>query len=111
MADNCFLHDSNARNHPLLMRLKKMGIDLYGIYWRLIEILHENGGSIKVDVDSIANFLRANKDRVELVIFFPGLFQIENGQLTSPRPIGYLKRIDENTWQGENQEVYHVRRD
>jgi uncharacterized protein YutE (UPF0331/DUF86 family) len=43
-----FPHDYHARHDPKLSALiKKFGMEGYGVYWNLIEILHEQGGQLE----------------------------------------------------------------
>lgn len=56
-----FLHDSNARNDPKLVRLKmKFGWEGIGIFWALVEIMREQDGFKikKEDIDVISHQLQ-----------------------------------------------------
>ena len=41
-----FSHDYHSRDHLRDVR-KDFGLEGYGLYWCIVEILHEQGGSIK----------------------------------------------------------------
>lgn len=86
MNDLPFLtHDIGARNDPKLMELQMdMGGQGLGIFWCLVEMLWENGGSIPANYKSIAFALRWCKPaEVEKVVAGYGLFQVEDGNITS----------------------------
>lgn len=78
-------HDLGARNDPKLMDLQMdMGGQGLGIFWCLVELLWENGGYIPANYKSIAFALRWCKSaEVEKVVTGYGLFQIEDGMITS----------------------------
>lgn len=84
-----FPHDYHARNDLKLVSLSAQGWDLVGFYWAIIEMLHEEGGSLPTQCEGIAHALRATPERISLVINFPGLFEIKDGIFRS-------KRVDEN---------------
>jgi len=78
-------HDFGARNDPKLMDLQMdMGGQGLGIFWCLVEMLWENGGAIPANYKSIAFALRWCKAaEVEKVVTGYGLFQVEDGTITS----------------------------
>lgn len=78
-------HDFGARNDPKLMDLQMdMGGQGLGIFWCLVEMLWENGGTIPANYKSIAFALRWCKPaEVEKVVTGYGLFEIEDGRLFS----------------------------
>lgn len=78
-------HDLGARNDPKLMDLQMdMGGQGLGIFWCLVELLWENGGYIPANYKSIAFALRWCKPtEVEKVVTGYGLFQVEDGMITS----------------------------
>lgn len=80
----------NARNDPKLIRLSIHGLDLKAIYWDLIEMLHEQGGYLDYDLDSLAFALRADKQRIDTVINFKGLFDIANDKFTCQRVLNNI---------------------
>ncbi len=65
-----FTHDFNSRNDPKMIRLvMKTGIIGVGIYWCLIEMLYEQGGTLsKHECERIAFELRTDSDLVQSVI-------------------------------------------
>ena len=78
-------HDLGARNDPKLielqMEMKGQGL---AIFWCLVEMLWESGGSIPANYKSIAFALRWCKpSEVERVVNDFGLFSVEDGIITS----------------------------
>ena len=63
-----FQHDYNAHKDPKCSALiNDLGTEGYGVYWALIEILHEQGGKLKKFPklwDGIAFELRVEKDKL-----------------------------------------------
>lgn len=78
-------HDLGARNDPKLMDVQmEMGGQGLAIFWCLVEMLWENDGRIPANYRSIAFALRWCKPaEVEKVVTDFGLFQVENGFITS----------------------------
>lgn len=78
-------HDFGARNDPKLMDLQMdMGGQGLGIFWCLVEMLWENGGTIPANYKSIAFALRWCKPaEVEKVVTGYGLFEVSDGIITS----------------------------
>lgn len=76
-----FSHDSNARNDKNIIKLRrKTGMEGYGVYWCIIEILREEA-SHKMQlsrIDDIAFQIGATVDLVNDVINSYQLFKIEN---------------------------------
>ena len=78
-------HDFGARNDPKLIDLQmEMGGQGLAIFWCLVEMLWENDGAIPANYKSIAFALRWCKPaEVEKVVNNFGLFQTEDGKITS----------------------------
>ena len=79
-----FSHDSNARNDQRLMKVRmKYGMEGYGIYFGIIEILRETEDYTLTfsDLESISFDLRADLDKVEDVISNYNLFVIEGSTM------------------------------
>lgn len=78
-------HDFGARNDPKLMDLQmEMGGQGLGIFWCLVEMLWENGGTIPANYKSIAFALRWCKPaEVEKVVTGYGLFEVSDGAISS----------------------------
>lgn len=87
-----FSHDYHARS-DLRGILKDYGLQGIGFYWCFVEILHENGGTVKeADLDSIAFELRADSDMCQAVVKNYDLFKIKGGKVTSDRVQRNLKK-------------------
>lgn len=76
-----FSHDSNARNDKNIIKLRrKLGMEGYGIYWCIIEILREEANhKMQLSrIDDIAFQIGSSVDMVNDVINSYQLFKIEN---------------------------------
>ena len=75
-----FSHDSNARNDQRVMKVRmKYGMEGYGIYFAIIEILRETKDyKIKYsDIDAIAYELKVEQGIVDEIVFSYDLFEWE----------------------------------
>lgn len=75
-----FSHDSNARNDKNIIKLRrKIGLEGYGIYWCIIEILREEANHrMQLScIDDIAFQIGATAEQVNDVIKSYGLFKID----------------------------------
>ena len=75
-----FSHDSNARNDQRLMRVRmQYGMEGYGIYFGLIEILRETEGYTLSfdDLESISFDLRVDFEKVDDIVSNYNLFVVE----------------------------------
>lgn len=83
-----FSHDSNARNDLKMVKLRRvMGLEGYGIFWCIIEILREtNEYKLSISsLDDIAFDLGITVDKLKAVINDFELFSIEDSQFYSKR--------------------------
>ena len=74
-----FPHDSNARNDQRLIKVRmKYGMEGYGIYFGIIEILREQEDYIisESDIESVAYDLRVEKDMIKDLLYNHRLFEI-----------------------------------
>lgn len=80
-----FSHDYNARNDIKLKRLfMTHGVAGLGIYWCIVEMIYEGGGKIAAEMLPVIAFdLRAEEDTVNSIVSDFGLFETENGFITS----------------------------
>jgi hypothetical protein len=86
-----FPHDYHARNDMKLVKLRmKQGHAGIGIYWQLIEMLYENGGTMQTQYDCIADALRTDSDCITDIITNYDLFTIE-GEIFYSQSV--IKRI------------------
>ena len=73
-----FSHDSNARNDQRLVKVRmKYGMEGYGIYFGIIEILREQENYIlyNCDVESIAFDLRVDVEKINDIVHNQSLFE------------------------------------
>lgn len=83
-----FSHDSNARNDVKIIKLRRvLGIEGYGIYFAIIEILREQKDH-KLPLSSVSDIafdLRVSDEKVQSVICGFDLFDIEDEEFFSAR--------------------------
>lgn len=77
MNKHYFSHDFHARaDNKLALVQMKMGLEGIGLYWCVIEMLHENNGNIPLsEVEAIAYQLRIDNQKFIMLIDSFGLFQ------------------------------------
>lgn len=89
-----FPHFCNARNDRKLRRVRKeLGVEGYGIYFMVLEVLREQKDFRYPmdDIDLLADEFRTSDQKVRVVICNYDLFEVdENEQFFSPRFIEYL---------------------
>lgn len=72
-----FPHDYNSRGDERLVHLiSKKGWGGYGLYWALVEKMHEAGGELNLDYESIAFDLRTQCDVIKTIICDFELFKM-----------------------------------
>lgn len=83
-----FSHDSNARNDQKCLKLRRvLGMEGYGIYWVLIEMLREATG-YRLPMSSIPDIsyeTRVSEEKVQAVISQFDLFEIQDETFFSLR--------------------------
>lgn len=90
-----FSHDYYARSSLRDVR-KDFGLEGVGFYWCFVEMLHENGGTLKVaELDGIAFDLRTSPELVTKVVQEYGLFVVKNGKITNARVTRNLAKREE----------------
>lgn len=74
-----FSHDSNAKDDPkIIMLIEQLGLEGFGIYWVLIEVLREQPG-YRYPLGALPALARrylTSKEKVETVVKGYGLFRI-----------------------------------
>jgi len=86
-----FPHDYNSRDDEKVVEMmSKLGWEGYGIFWALVEKLHEAGGWMRLDYESIAYGLRLECDILKQVMQ-SSLFIIEGEKFTSNRVLENLE--------------------
>ena len=90
-----FSHDYHART-DLRGIQKDFGLEGVGFYWCLVEILHENGGSIKVsELEGIAYELHVSAELCTKVVNDYGKFTVKGGKISCDRVLRNLKKREE----------------
>lgn len=81
-----FPHDYDARTDECIINLlRECQWAGYGIYWAIIEKMHQAGGELELNCESIAFDLRTDKELIEKIIKNFKLFQIKGQKFTSER--------------------------
>lgn len=81
---NYFQHDYRSRLDMKLIEVRmKHGTSGYGVYWCLVEMLHEGNGFIKMKPEVIAYDLQAPVEMIKDIIDI--CFKIEDGVITCDR--------------------------
>ena len=78
-----FPHDSNAKDDPkIVMMIEQLGLEGYGIFWVLVEILRDQP-EFKYPLallPAISRRYNTTTEKVKAVVMNYGLFQIENDE-------------------------------
>lgn len=83
-----FPHDYNARNDEKILDLRdELGNAGYGLYWMIVECIHEYGGAgvPTKRLGWIARECGASVEDVERIIYSFDLFDVQNDRVSSPR--------------------------
>ncbi len=81
---NYFTHDYRSRDDKKLIKVRmKHKMAGVGVYWSLVEMLHEGMGYVDHDLDVLSYQLQVEKDIIEDVI--ENCFQIEDNKITCER--------------------------
>lgn len=87
-----FSHDNTAFSDPKIIDLRmKHGMEGYGIFWAILELLHQNGGAMQSQCERIAFALGVHSDMVKSILHDFGLFQFDGSEFYSMRMISDLK--------------------
>jgi len=92
-----FPHDGGAYNDIKLMKLRmRGGMIAYGIYWFLLEYLHEqkNYRIRKSELPTLAKYFHINSSKLLSVVDDYDLFMTESGYLFSPGMVKRMKKYD-----------------
>jgi hypothetical protein len=90
-----FSHDANARNDSKMLKLRReLGIEGYGIYFCLVEILREQKDFCLnlVNLVDIAYSLHIKEDVLTSVVSEYGLFELEGNKFFSKRLIESMEQ-------------------
>lgn len=87
-----FSHDYDSREDEKIQELIfKLGMEGYGIYWGIVEMLYKNDGYMQTQCERIAHALHTHNDKIKSVIFDFNLFQINGNAFTSKSVLHRLK--------------------
>jgi hypothetical protein len=87
---NYFKHDYRSRDDKKLMKVRmKHKMTGVGVYWSLVEMLHEGMGYVDFDLELISYQLDVEPEIVESVISL--CFSIEDNKITCERVKSNLK--------------------
>lgn len=88
-----FSHDNNAYNDERIVDLRiKHGIAGYGVYWAILEQLHQSGGKMEKDIKRLAFALQLNSKLVASVLQEFGLFEFEDNLFYSKRMLEHFEK-------------------
>lgn len=97
MAGLYFPHDLTARNDPKIIKLlKRFGMEGFGIYWALLEMLGSNSEHrIPADYEDIAWEFRCDAEKIRAVVCEFGLFEFTDaGEFYSERLSRHFESVD-----------------
>ncbi len=90
-----FSHDSNARNDHKILKLRRiLGLEGYGIYFCLVEMLREHK-DFKLPMSDLLDFaynLNVSEEKLKSVITSFDLFEIDENQFFSPRLLASMDK-------------------
>lgn len=92
-----FSHDSNAKDDPnCVLLIEQLGLEGYGIYWVLIELLRDQPGYRYplVLVPAISRRYNTTNEKMKTVITNYQLFEIENDEFFSLSLIKRMEHLD-----------------
>lgn len=79
-----FSHDHHARaDEKIIKMLKDLKPEGYGLYWMIVEMLHESQGSIPKDYELLAYELRTECERIQKLCENYDLFYEKDGRIFS----------------------------
>lgn len=93
-----FPHDYNARGDEKLVKLRsKLDWSGVGLYWAIVEKLHENGGSLSKDYQVIAYDLHSEAEIIKSVVEGFELFKVNETNFENARVKNNLKHQEQKS--------------
>ena len=94
-----FNHDMNASQDTKLQKLEfKHGLPGYAIFFKLVEVLHLNNGSVENNLEMLRFHLRIDDLEVlRAVVNDYGLFVVDDAIITSDRVLKQLSKITDDS--------------
>lgn len=87
-----FQHDNNAAQDEKILDLRAdLGYEGYGIYWAIIEMMHQNEGVLQMQSKRLAFAMQVDEQILTKVINDYGLFEIEGGNFYSKRLLSQIE--------------------
>ena len=87
-----FQHDNTSHSDEKVLDLRaELGYEGYGIYWALLELLHQNDGIMQMNSKRIAFAMQVDEDNLIKVINNFGLFVIKGEKFYSNRLLRQIK--------------------
>lgn len=79
-----FSHDYNAFQDPKISKMVlKMGIESYGIFWAVVEMIYNQDGKLEADYELISHKLFSDAKKIERVVNDFNLFKVKKGYIVS----------------------------
>lgn len=73
-----FPHDYNAmQDEKIKMLIRKHGMEGYGIFWAIVEMLYNNANALRTDYEGIAFDVRTNCEKIESIVNDFDLFIVD----------------------------------
>jgi len=95
---NYFPHDHFSRgDEKIINLLKSEDWQGYGIYWAIIEKLHEAGGWLQDNPESLAFDMRTQCERITNVLHNYDLFVFDDGKFSSNRVLDNIELIKQKS--------------
>lgn len=96
MKKTYFIHESSSFNDYKIIKLRsKLGIEAYGIFWAVLELLFNEENKLCVDdYDALAFSLQCDSAKLKQVIEDFDLFVVEDGCFYSKRLNNHLEDIN-----------------
>lgn len=91
-----FKHDENASQDDKLLDLRsEHGAEGYGVYWMVLEVLHQNGGVMQWQCKRLAFALQVQSDLLKCVVEDYDLFALDGDSFYSKRLLSELEAREE----------------
>jgi uncharacterized protein YdaU (DUF1376 family) len=96
MKKTYFIHESSSFNDYKIIKLRsKLGIEAYGIFWAVLELLFNEENKLCIDdYDALAFSLQCDSTKLKQVIEDFDLFVVEDGCFYSKRLNNHLEDIN-----------------
>lgn len=87
-----FQHDNTSSSDEKIIDLRsELGFEGYGIFWAILELLHQNGGKMQMNSKRLAFALQVDEQKLSKVINDFDLFEFDNGNFYSQRLLNQIE--------------------